>query len=82
MDFETYVKIHEDDSPGGLLEQLVETLELLGYNRVNCNDAVWLLNHDDAEYFSRECKYMMRRADWLYEKLLKILEDKNCNADI
>ena len=74
MDFETYVKIHEDDSTRGVLEQLVETLELLGNNRVNRNDAIWRRNYDDAEYYSRECQHMMRRSDWLYEKLTKIVD--------
>ena len=82
MDFETYVRIHEDDSPMVLLNLLVETLKSHGDNRVSRSDAYARGNKDDEEYYNHECQHMMRRAKWLYEKLTKIVEDKNCNANI
>lgn len=77
MDFETYVKIHEDDSPKGLLDQLVKTLKMHGDNRVSRSDAYARGNKDDEGYYNHECQQMKIRADWLYEKLRKILEDKD-----
>ena len=82
MTFESFVDIHKGDTPKEKLVLLVDTMELLGNKRVDRTDARWRRNDDDAEYYSRECQHMIRRAKWLRSELERILEDKTTNADI
>ncbi|MBR2258545.1 MAG: hypothetical protein IJ899_14690 [Blautia sp.] len=75
MTFEEYVHVHKDDKPVQKLAQLVDSLELAGNNRVYRAQAG---NREDQEYYSREYAHMMRRAEWLFTEIKKLLEGREC----